>query len=283
MKVNKFRVISILLSTIFFANYSLPIKAENILENIEKTGLLKVGIRSDAVPFGYRKRNQELAGICFDLVSLIRDELQSKLKRNIITVEVLISRLYNRFSIVEDNLVYLECGTNTIREVPEYNITFSDPFFTTTTQLLTKNDTAITIKNNPSLKDLKIGVLRYTTTEKLMQNNYPDTQLQLFQGIRGNMRAIQAVEKGLIDGFADDGILLIGESLLLGIPLNQNYTLLSLDSSCQQYGLILPKNDPLWQDFINNVIKLSKDKEIIKDWFSPLSSNLKKAQQICEN
>lgn len=263
-------------------NYSLPVKAETILERIKRTGLLKVGVRSDAIPFGYRDNNNQLKGICLDFIALLKEDLKKEINRDIITVKVLISTLYNRFEIVEDNLVYLECGPNTIREIDDYEVEFSNAFFITGTQFLIKKDVAekINLQSNP--QNVKIGVLRYTTTEDFIKKEYNNAQIDLFQGVRGSLRAIQAVEQGRIDAFANDAILLIGESVLLGLPLNENYTLIpEIPLTCEKYGLIIPKNDPSWRDFVNFVVNSNEDITILKDWFSVLSDELKKTQNNC--
>lgn len=281
-KLRNIKFIKIFLTVLLSINYSLPLRAETILEKIEKTGLLKVGIRSDAIPFGYRDNNNELRGICFDFVALLREKLTQEINREIITVNVLISTLYNRFEIVDDDLVYLECGPNTIRDVPEYNITFSQPFFLTGTQLLIKKELFEKAGKKNNLADFKLGVLRFTTTEEFIKTQYPNAEVELFQGVTGSLRAIQAVQQGRIDAFANDGILLIGESILLDLPLNEEYTLIPENPlTCEKYGLILPENDPSWQSFVNSVVKSSEDESILKDWLSILSEELRKTQKHC--
>ena len=264
-------------------NYTFPLKAETVLEEIQRTGVLKVGVRSDAVPFGYRDNNNRLRGICLDFIALVREQLRKTIDRDIITVQLFISTLYNRFEIVEDNIVYFECGPNTIREVEEYDIVFTKPFFVTGTQFLVKKDLAKSINRENNLADLKIGVLRYTTAEKFIKNKFPDAEIELFQGVRGTLRATQAVQQGRIDAFADDGILLVGEAILLGLSLNEDYQIIpETPMTCETYGLIMPKNDPTWLDFINSVIDSGEDRKILKEWFSVLASELKKNEQACQ-
>jgi polar amino acid transport system substrate-binding protein len=275
-------IISLLVSLNF--TYFESVKAENILEEIEQTGVLKVAIREDAVPFGYRDNNNNLKGICLDFFSLLKKQLSKKLNRNIITVNLFISNLYNRFELVENNLVHLECGPNTIRKLEEYEVEFSQPFFITGTQLLVKNELADKINTKENLTNITIGLLRYTTTEKFIKNKYPDAEFEFFQGSKGNLRAIQAVQQNRINAFANDGILLIGEAILLGLPLNQKYTLIpETPMTCEKYGLILPKNDPDWHNFVNSVINSTEEKQIIKDWFSVLNSQIHKNQELCQD
>ena len=48
-----------------------------------ETGLLKVGIREDAVPFGYRDINGDLEGLCLDFIAVLRDKLKQELIKTI--------------------------------------------------------------------------------------------------------------------------------------------------------------------------------------------------------
>jgi polar amino acid transport system substrate-binding protein len=266
----------------FNFNYISPIQAETVLEKIEKTGLLKVGIRADAVPFGYRDNDNKLRGICLDFIALLREQLKQKINRNIITINLLISSLSSRFDLVENGLVYLECGPNTIRELDEYQVEFSQPFLITGTQLFVKKDLAKKINIDGNLTDLTIGVLRYTTTEEFIKNKYPSAQIELFQGSKGSLRAIQAVQQNRINAFANDGILLRGEAMLLGLSLNEEYTLIpEIPMTCEKYGLILPKNDPTWQDFINTVINVAKQEKISQQWLPILDSQVRKTEEFC--
>ncbi|WP_373478883.1 amino acid ABC transporter substrate-binding protein [Geminocystis sp.] len=279
------QLISITISTILMLFIPFNVNAENesILEEINRTGLLKVGIRSDAIPFGYRNNNGELQGICFDLVALIREKLSQKIDRNIITVTVVISSLQNRFSIVEDKVVHLECGPNTIRALDDDKVIFSDVFFISGIQFITRQDNASKFLNSDG-KNLTIGLLRFTNTETLIKEKYPQAQFQLFQGVRGTQRALQALRQGRIDGFANDGILLIGESLAQQIFIgnNQEYVLIPQPPfTCEKYGLILPKNESNWENFVNSVLNSQEKKQVINNWFNTINNESLSNQENC--
>lgn len=262
--------------------YLKPVLAETILEEIQRTGVLKVGVRSDAIPFGYRDNNQELRGICLDFISVLREQLKESIDREIILVKLFISTLYNRFEIVEDKIVHFECGPNTIREVEDYEVEFSEPFFITGTKFFTTEDIADQLVNSDG-SNLKIGLLRYTTTEKFIKEKYPRAEFELFQGVKGTIRAMQAVQQGRIDAFANDGILLLGESVKLDIDNNQNFAIVpEIPLTCEEYGLILPKNDPSWRIFINFVIESGEDVKVLKEWLSILTEDLVRNERACQ-
>ncbi|WP_017294504.1 amino acid ABC transporter substrate-binding protein [Geminocystis herdmanii] len=244
------------------------VKGETILEEINRTGLLKVGVRNDAIPFGYRV-NGELRGICVDVIRIIREELRNKLDRDIISINLVVSSLDNRFSIVENNVVHFECGPNTIRKLEDYQVSFSEPFFLSGIKFIVAKDKQQNLINSDG-KDFTIGLLKNTTTEIFIKEKYPQANFELFQGLRGSERGLQALKQGRIDAFADDGILLLGQSIAQRLPLGENHNfILAPDPpfTCEKYGLIIPQNDPDWENFVNNSVNLEQKMGIINNWF----------------
>ena len=253
-----------------------------MLERIEKTGLLKVGIREDAVPFGYRDINGDLEGLCLDFIAVLRDKLKQELNKQVIAIKVYKSTLFNRFELVSDRIVDIECGPNTIRELPEYQFLFSTPFLLTGTQLLIEADKAKTIDPDGSLENVNIGVLKNTTNEQLMAEKYPLANLVQFQGVTGRYRGIQALRGDKIDAFASDGILLVGEAIVQDLRLGVDYLLVPNKTiDCEEYGLILPNNDPQWVSFINSLIGTSPARNLYLNWFGDIAKQLESIQSFC--
>ncbi len=255
---------------------------ETVLERIEKTGLLKVGIREDAVPFGYRDINGDLEGLCLDFIAVLRDKLKQELNKQVIAIKLYKSTLFNRFELVSDRIVDIECGPNTIRELSEYQIQFSTPFFLTGTQLLIEADKAKTIDPDGNLDNVNIGVLKNTTNEQLIAETYPLANLVQFQGVTGRYRGIQALRGDKIDAFASDGILLVGEAIVQDLRLGVDYLLIPNNPiDCEEYGLILPDNDPQWVSFINSLIGTSPARNLYLNWFGDIAKQLESIQSFC--
>ena len=283
--MKKFKIYGIVINLLLLFSCGLPSysQEQTVLEKIAETGLLEVGIREDAVPFGYRDINGNLEGLCLDLIAILREELKQKLNKQVIAIKLYKSTLFNRFELVSDRIVDLECGPNTIRELPEYQIQFSSPFFLTGTQLLVSMDKAKRINPNGSLENVNIGVLRNTSNEQLIEEKYPLANLVQFQGVTGRYRGIQALRGGKIDAFASDGILLVGEALIQNLGLGQNYTLVPKNPlDCEEYGLILPNKDPQWLSFINSVIKTSSARKIYLNWFGEIAPQIESIQLFCQ-
>jgi polar amino acid transport system substrate-binding protein len=271
----------VILSNVFAA---LPAKSETVLEKIKRTGLLEVAMREDAIPFGYRDSNNNLQGLCLDFIQLLREELKHKLNLQIISVKIYKSTLFNRFQLLENKTVDFECGPNSIRKTIPNGVSFSRPFFVTGTQFLVRSDNQNNFNFSSSLEGISIGVLRDTTTQELLRQKYPLATYQEFQGVTGRLRGIQSLRRNRIDAFASDGILLIGEAVILGLSLGKDYQLIPPNPlNCDYYGFILPANDLQWQEFINGVIVTSENRNIFKKWFTEVASYFRDTWQYCRN
>ncbi|MGH2416320.1 MAG: dienelactone hydrolase, partial [Microcystaceae cyanobacterium] len=161
----------------------------------------------------------------------------------------------------------LECGPNTlVREAP--GVKFSVPFFVTGTHFLIPKSQSLSINPNQSLKDVKIGVLRKTTTEAFIQEEYPDSKLVYFDGVAGFDEALQALANQQIDAFANDGILLLTGVMQKGFSPDDYQLVPKVPLTCDYYGLILPQNDAEWQELINGFLSSQSAKKIGEKTFT---------------
>lgn len=277
------KLLLIILSSFLILNFSLALPAQEatVLEQIKETGLLKVAMREDAVPFGYEDLDNNLSGICLDVINLINKKIKEELNKQIVTVKLFQSTLYNRFDLIKNGVVNLECGPNTIRD-SDAEVAFSAPFFITGTQFIIKTELENRFNTDESLTDLTLGVLRNTTTQQFIASRYPQAKIQEFQGITGRLRGIQAVQTGKIDGFASDGILLLGEATLQGLSIPDEYQLVpQRPLDCQYYGLILPKNDPQWRELVNSVISNVELRQILRKWLTVVGPYVRETVNTC--
>ena len=134
-----------------------------------------------------------------------------------------------------------------------------------------------------TLENFIIGVLTNTTTADFIRKKYPLAQIQEYKGASGRLRGIQALRQEKIDGFASDGILLIGETIKQGASLYQNYALLpGTPLVCEKYGMIV-SNDPEWLALVNAAIEeMIGSRELSSGWFDILETYGKRVQQACE-
>ncbi len=245
-----------------------PSKNANILAEIKQTKALKIAMRSDAPPFGYIDTQGNLwTGYCEDLADSLGGYLAQKLNiASGIEVIKLPSSLENRFELVRQNAVHLECGPNTIRTDLE-DVSFSDLFFASGTRFLLTKNKAAKVNLEGSLEGIKTGVLPGSTTEQFLQATYPQTELVYFEGAKGRSAGVKAIADGSIDAFVSDGVLLSGEIDRQNL-VRDNYQLIPEQPlTCDFYGLILPQGDSQWRDTVNTFLRTVQQRQKRVEWF----------------
>jgi ABC-type amino acid transport substrate-binding protein len=258
-------------------------RQESILTEIRRTGVLKIAMRRDAPPFGFIDRQQQWTGYCSDLAVELQEHLADKLGLDLgVELAELPSTLENRFSLIQEDTVHLECGPNTIRQDLE-GITFSNPIGASGTRFLSQKKRQNEINPNLSLEGVRVGVLKNTTTEQFIQTNYPQAEVVYFEGPQGRAEAIAAVAEGRVDTFVSDSILSLAEVAQQNLPLN-NYTLQpQLPLTCNFYGLILPNDDPQWRTTVNQFLVEPSAEQVRKKWFNQMFSSKVNDLEYCLN
>ncbi len=252
-------------------------QAGTVEQEIEKTGVLKIGIREDSPLFGF---GSDKAGYCNDFANSLAENLSQKLGKTI-NVESIQSTTQDRWDLVKDGTVHLECGPNTItvEREQEYRIKFSKPFFVTATQVFTRVEST-----EESLQTGTIGIISGTTNEQEFRLVYTDERID--DSFERRSQGIAAVQLQEIDGFASDGILLTGTAFALDINPEQ-YTLVTPlvgnRPLCAAYGMILPKGNSQWHDTVNFLItKSGQGDKIWENWFKDLLPYVGEVLNACQ-
>lgn len=242
-----------------------PQKQTSILDEIKQTKTLKIAMRSDAAPFGFIDNQENTwTGYCEDLANSLSEYLAQKLNiASGIEFVKLPSTLENRFELVEQDLVHLECGPNTIRTDLE-NTSFSDLFFASGTRFLIRNNKRVDLEND--LKRIQTGVLQDSTTAQFIEETYPEAEIVYFEGKNGRVEAVTAVTNASIDAFVSDTALLSGTMNQQNLA-QENYQLIpEKPLTCDFYGLILPQDDSLWSNTVNAFLRTEQQRVVLDKW-----------------
>jgi len=256
-----------------------PSRNESILAEIRREGVLKVAMRRDAAPLGYLDAEGIWTGYCTDLAESLASELSEQFNRSQdIEVVRLVSTLDNRFELVKEGNAHFECGPNTIRDDID-GITFSNPFFVAGARFVVPLEQGEVLDSNGgmaspvsvgTIAESKVGVLRNTTTELFLAENYPRIQTVYFQGATGRAEALQALIKGEIESFISDDILIEGEIARQNLPRNNFMLLPEQPLTCEFYGLILPEGNREWKLTVDTFIRETA-LELSRKWLTEFS------------
>ncbi|MGD1922054.1 MAG: hypothetical protein ACFCAD_26060 [Pleurocapsa sp.] len=182
--------------------------------------------------------------------------------------------------MVETEKVHLECGPNSIVS-DKKGIVFSDPFFSSGTRFLVKNNASF--DSTSPLEGIKIGVLEASTTESFVEQNYPDAEIVTFDSDDGRSQGIQAVTDGEIEAMVSDRVLLMGEIDRQGLGRENYQTIPEQPLTCDYYGLILPQGDLQWRNTVSTFIRDRTSKQIFDRWLGKYYDRAVADLDYCQN
>lgn len=229
-------LISALLITFFYGTVSAQQQAGTI-EQIRKTGEIRIGYRQGLPPMSFVSKEGNPIGYSVDLCKNIVNQIEKNLDKNIKTVWIPVEA-EDRFKALYENKIDILCGATTKTLSRGKLVDFTQLTFVTGASFMTLKGKSI--KGNFSGK--KIGVGKGSTTEvelkKLFKETNIDAEIVLLDsaGI-----GFQALEKEKIDALAADQVVLIGFALTGKTP--GNYTILPDLFSYEPLALAVRRND----------------------------------------
>ncbi len=251
-----------------------PLSAQELtgtLQQIKKTGKIKIGYRHSQPPMSFLGKDGEPAGysidLCLDIVNEIKNRIGTEVAIEYVPVES-----KNRFSALSENKIDILCGSTTKTLSRSEIVDFTELTFVTGASFMALKDTKI--KNN--FEGKKIGIVKNTTTVAAVR--------ELFQEVSANVdivlvnttaEGISALKKGEIDAFSADQVVLIGLATAADVP-DDMFTILPDLFSYEPFALAVRRNDADFRLIANRVIShLCRSKQIVtiyNKWFGQFSS-----------
>lgn len=232
------------LSFSLIGGMQMPVLAGDVINEIKTTGIIKAGYREDTPPFAFVNSEGKPVGYSLDILELIRSQTEKRLGKPI-KLELVIINPNNRFEKIQNGDIAIECGSTTITWEREKTVDFSVSYFASGTQMIVKRGS--NFGNSNSLAGAKIAVIPKTTNEKAMKVFAKDAQLI---SVSSEEEGWQKLQKGEIDGFAGDGILLQG--LKKQRDKSNSYEIVpEFPYLIEAYGCTIPQNESQWRDIVN--------------------------------
>ena len=264
------RILTAILLFAFFIN---PLYAQELtgtLQQIKKSGKIKVGFRQSQPPLSFLDKDGKPAGYSIDICKNIVAEIRNKIGGDI-KVEYIPVTAEDRFHALADKKVDILCGSTSITHSRSEFVDFTQLIFVTGASFMTVKGKKI--RGNFSGK--KIGVLKNTTTaielEKLFVETKTDANIVF---LNSTAEGLKALEKEQIDALAADQIVLIGLALNAENP--NNFSILPNLFSYELLALAVRRNDADFRLIANRVISnLCQSKQILNiydKWLGQFSS-----------
>ena len=241
------------------------------LDQIMKSGEIRLGYRTDAPPLSFNDTSGQPAGysveLCKRVAAAVKDHL--KLKELKTTLVPLTSE--DRIDAIINNRADIECGATTVTLSRSEKVDFTLMTFVTGGGLLTLANSGIDSLASLAGKSVAVvtGTTSQTALQQYLQKTLIDAKVVVVADRSEGMKQLQARK---VDAFASDQIVLIGEILSASDP--RAYSLGGDLFSFEPYALVVRRNDA---DFrlvadraIAQVYRSGQIEDVFNRWFGQL-------------
>jgi len=248
-----------------------PTLADQTMDQIEKTGKIKVGYREDSIPFAFidPKVGKQI-GFSVDMAQILAEYLSKHFGKTI-EIEPVTITTKTRIPMIVNGTTDVEMGSTTYtqerEEVVDFSLTF---FFSETAFLVPKNSPIKTIKD---LNGKRLGGAQGTTNLKAIEDQakageYKPKEIVV---VEGHAQGFLSLKTGKIDAYSTDRSLLMGLASKDENPSAWRTTDFAI--AYEPYGYLLREGNSDFRDFINNTIlstiKSGKFYELYDKWMGP--------------
>jgi ABC-type amino acid transport substrate-binding protein len=241
---------------------------DGALRKIRDSKSITIAYRTDALPFSFNDEKGQPAGYTVDLCKRVVASIEQQLKIQGLKVNWMPATSQNRFDLVAKKQADMECGATTATLSRMERVDFSNYVFVDSTGVLVRNESGV--KTFTDLAGKKIAVIAGTTNERALNEAL---KKRLINGsvvtVKSRDEGLEALEKGTVDAFASDKILIAG--LSVKVKDATRYTMLQDDLSVEPYGIMLPRGDAGMRLAVNRalaqVYKTPEIVDIFNRWF----------------
>jgi ABC-type amino acid transport substrate-binding protein len=238
------------------------------LDQIKKSGEIRLGYRTDAPPLSFNDSSGQPAGYSVELCKRIAVAVKEHLKLKDLKTTLVPLTSEDRIDAIINNRADIECGATTITLSRAEKVDFTLMTFVTGGALLTLANSGIDSVGNLSGKSVAVvtGTTSQTALQKYLQKNLIDAKVVVVPDRAEGMKQLQARK---VDAFASDQVVLIGEILTAGDP--RAYSLGRDLFSFEPYGLVVRRNDADFRLVADRAIaqlyRSGQIEELFNRWF----------------
>jgi ABC-type amino acid transport substrate-binding protein len=254
------------------ASVGLASELTGALQRINDTGQMNLGFRDSEPPMSFKNQSGKAVGYSIDLCDHIVAAVKQKLGRPDISVNYVPVTAENRFKSIASANIDILCGATTKTLGRSEHVGFTQLTFATGASLLSLE--ASKVPNVLSLKGKRVAVVSNTTTiealKSVLDERLVDAEVISVSSAEEGMILL---EKGEVDAFSSDQVVLIGQVILRG---NERQYYLSEEMfSFEPFALALGRGDADFQLVADRALsQLNRSGQIFaiyRKWFGRIA------------
>ncbi len=248
-----------------------PVMADQTMDQIEKTGKIKLGFREGSIPFAFvDPKVGKHVGFSVDMAGELAKYLGMRFGKTIEIVPFTVTPK-TRIPMVVNGTIDVEMGSTTYTQKREEQADFSIIFFFSETTFLVAKDSGIS-----TLEDLngkRVGAARGTTNLRAVeqlaeQGKFKPADIVVTET---HPQGMLALKSGKIDAYSTDRSLL--EGLRMKDQEPDKWMTVPFAIAYEPYAYIMREGNSDFRDFVNNTIlwsiKTGKFQELYEKWMGP--------------
>ncbi len=230
-----------------------PASAGPVIDRIRQSGKIVLGHRDSSVPLSYiDSHSGKPVGYALDLCLKVADAVKRQLGLPKLEVDYQLVSSANRLQMVADGKVDLECGSTTNNAERRKQVAFTIPHYITGARILVRADSKLDKVNDFEHK--KLAITKGTTVLKAVSQANQERLLYIdIVETPSHAAAMDQLDKGLVDGFAMDDVLLYG--LRSERPDPSKYKVVGSFLTIEPLAIMLSKGDPEFKQIVDNEMK----------------------------
>jgi ABC-type amino acid transport substrate-binding protein len=242
--------------------------ADSRMKRIADTKTVKIAYRAAAAPFSFLDPNKQPVGYTIDLCKGVVESMGRALGGEL-KIEWVQVTTQNRFEAVASGQADMECGSSTVSLGRMREVDFSSIIFVESTGMVVKAASGIT--EGAGLAGKRIAVAANTSNERALADLVKQGKLTAtLVPVKDREEGIAALEKGSVDAYASDKLLLVGARF----TDSKAVTMLPDDFSLEPYGIVLPRGDWALRLAVNTglaeIFRSGRVVGIFRTWFDQI-------------
>ena len=245
------------------------------LDQIKKTGKIRIGYRQSEPPMSFRDNEGNPVGYSIDLCDRIVSAVETKTGKSEISVDYVPVNAQNRFTAIKDNKIDLLCGATTKTLSRSELVDFTQLTFVTGTSLMSLRKAPI--DSLTDLKGKKVAVVKGTTTREVLEYSLEEisTDAEVVV-VDSAAQGFNMLKENKVDAYCSDQVVLIG--LLLNSETPERFHVSENTFSYEPFALALRRNDADFRLVANRVLsdlyRSGQILDIYQKWFGLFSDEI---------
>jgi len=250
---------------------AVPVMADKTMDQIEKSGKIRLGFREGSIPFAFvDPKVGKHVGFSVDMAGELAKYLGMRFGKTIQVVPFTVTPK-TRIPMVVNGTVDVEMGSTTYTQKREEQADFSMIFFFSETTFLVATDSGV-----QSLEDLSgkiVGAARATTNLRAVEKLADEGKFKPANIVvtETHPQGMLALKSGKIDAYSTDRSLL--EGLRMKDQNPDKWMTVPFAIAYEPYAYIMREGQSDFRDFVNNTILWSihtgKFNELYDKWMGP--------------